>query len=59
MVLILGTPGAAGTGGFSLPFGVPPNEAFVGVPLYFQALILDTNTPEGLSMSNGVEIWMG
>ena len=58
-LFLSGTPGVPGAGAFTLPVRVPNNEIFVGVPLYFQALMLDVGATAGLSMTNGLEVWIG
>lgn len=58
-VVLDGQPGVPGDGNLSLPVTVPDFEPFVGVPLFFQLLPLDPGASWGVSMSNGVELWMG
>jgi hypothetical protein len=58
-VLLGGSAGVPGAGDLSVPLGLPVDEAFVGVPLFFQVLPLDAAAPGGVSMSNAVELWIG
>ena len=51
-----GAAGVPGVGTASLPFGIPGDEALVGVPVYCQTFVLDG---PGISMSNAVELWIG
>ena len=58
-ILLDGVAGSPGAGTTSLPLSLPASEAFVGASLFFQVLLLDAQAPQGVSMSNGVELWIG
>ena len=47
------------TGTASLPLGIPNDQAFVGGTINFQALFLDAGAPQSVSMTNGLETWIG
>ena len=51
--------GLDATGASSLPLAIPNDEAFVGGNVNFQAVFLDAGAPQGVSMTNGVEMWIG
>ena len=56
----LGGPvGLPGLGSGALPLPVPNDATLVGAKLNFQALFLDPGAPLGLSMTNGIEMWIG
>ena len=52
-----GAPGVPGTGGFTLPFLVPPFLS--GVHLFHQAGVFDAGALQGVSATNGLEIRIG
>ncbi len=54
-----GAVGAAGAGTAYLPQLVPSNPALVGLPIFTQALIADGGAPEGLTLSNAIELTVG
>jgi hypothetical protein len=58
-LVLSGLPAVPGAGALSLPLMLPDDEAFVGGALYFQVLVLDPGATGGVSMSNGVELWIG
>ena len=58
-VVLSGQSGTPGDGALVLPLTIPDLELFVGVPLFFQLLPLDAGASFGVSMSNGIELWMG
>jgi len=52
----LGVPGA---GAISIPLSLPNDETFVGLPIFWQTVLLDPGAVGGVSMSNGLELRMG
>ena len=58
-VALVGTAGASGVGSGALPLGIPNNPGLVGGTLSFQAVFLDSGAAFNLSMTNGVELWIG
>ena len=52
-----GTPGAAGEGGFTIPFAVGAN--LLGNAWYHQAFTVDLGDPELVTASNGLELIYG
>lgn len=52
-----GAPGFAGAGSWSLPWTLPPGSG--GITFYHQAGILDSNAPQGVSMTNAMLITVG
>jgi len=54
-----GVAGVAGAGQLSLSLSLPTSTAFVGLPLFFQLLSIDPGATGSVSMSNGVELWIG
>ena len=58
-VVLGGTPGAPGAGTGSIPFSLLPRPGLVGVSLFFQVILLDVGASESVSMTNGVELWIG
>jgi hypothetical protein len=52
-----GVSGAAGAGGFTLPFVMPPS--LVGATLFHQAGLVDPAAPAGYSATNGLRIDVG
>lgn len=54
-----GTPGTPGVGSTTFPLTVPLNPSLVGALLTFQALFLDPGATVGISMTNGLGMWMG
>ena len=54
-----GTPGTPGVGTASLPLVLPSTTSVIGVNVNFQAVFLDAGAPQGVSMTNGVEMWIG
>ncbi|MCA8941872.1 MAG: exo-alpha-sialidase [Planctomycetes bacterium] len=54
-----GAVGNPGIGSVSVPLSLPLHPAWSGANVNFQALIIDPGAPGGVSMSNGVELWIG
>jgi hypothetical protein len=54
-----GAAGVAGAGALTLPLSIPMLPALVGANLNWQALLLDAGAPSGVSMTPGVETWIG
>jgi hypothetical protein len=54
-----GAAGQPGAGTVSFPLGIPNNPNLVGIRLNFQSLFLDEGAPAGVSMTNGLELWIG
>jgi len=57
-VQTLGTAGVAGAGGFDLPVKITA-PVLVGVPLYLQVFVADPGAPQGVSLTNGLELVLG
>jgi hypothetical protein len=57
--LVLGGPAVPGGGSGSLPLAIPPAPAAFGANVNCQALFLDPGAAFLVSMSNGVELWIG
>lgn len=58
-LMLGGTAGVPGAGFGFLPISIPANRSLVGTNLNFQGVFLDNGAPQGISMSNGVETWIG
>ena len=56
--LLLGGAGP-GTGSASLPVAVPSDVALLGLSINWQALLLDPAGPMGVTLTNGLELWIG
>ncbi len=54
---LTGKPGEPGTGGFTLPFVVPPSA--VGTALAQQCFVIDPAAPSGFAQSNGLALFFG
>ena len=55
----IGLAGPPGAGSASLPLLIPNTESIIGVNINFQGVFLDAGAPQGVSMTNGVELWIG
>ena len=53
-----GTPGLAGSGGWSLPLVVPVASILVGASFVSQALVIDAANPDGFAVTNALETWL-
>jgi hypothetical protein len=49
----------AADGTLHLTLQSPDDDALIGLSLYFQELILDPGAPQGLSMTNGLQVLFG
>lgn len=58
-VTLSGTSGSPGSGTGSLPLSIPNSPALVGMSLNVQAIFFDAGAVFGLSMSTGLEVWIG
>jgi hypothetical protein len=58
-ILLGGAPGVPGAGGASIPRTVPSATSLLGVDLNSQGLFLDSGAVGGVSMSSGLQIWIG
>ncbi|MFO0983073.1 MAG: hypothetical protein U1E76_15315 [Planctomycetota bacterium] len=54
-----GPPGVAGAGDLRLPLTVSSDPQLAGISAYLQDLALDPDAPQGVSMSNGLEVLHG
>jgi len=54
-----GVAGQPGAGTTSLGVPIPPSPALVGVRVNLQAMLFDPGASRGISMTNGLEIWLG
>lgn len=58
-LLLSGAVGVPGAGSSSLPLSIPSLPSLVGANLNFQAVFVDAGAAFGLSMTNGLEMWIG
>ncbi|MEM7200749.1 MAG: sialidase family protein [Planctomycetota bacterium] len=54
-----GAAGAAGEGTLDLPLPLPPSPALLGTNLNLQVGVRDSGSPDGFSLTNAVELWIG
>ena len=54
-----GSAGAPGEGSASLPFPIPDHAWTVGVNLNFQVILVDPAATFSLTMTGGLEMWIG
>ena len=54
-----GAAGQPGAGSGSVPLSLPNNQALIGLRLNFQAMFVDPGAGSGVSMTNGLEAWIG
>lgn len=57
-LLLSGSPGQPGVGEASQTFSVPSTPDFIGFNVNFQAVFLDSQGTEGVTLSNAVEAWI-
>ncbi|HEB51639.1 MAG TPA: hypothetical protein ENI87_00115 [bacterium] len=57
--LLGGSQGVAGEGVFAYPFALPTSTAFLGVAVFGQGFVIDPAAVGGVSLSDGIEIWIG
>lgn len=57
-LMLDGSVGQAGAGGFQFPFAVP-SPAYVGLRFYCQAGVMDPAASQGFALSNALEVVMG
>ncbi len=58
-IVLGGTPGVPGTGNTSIVLPIPAASSALGVNANFQALFLDAGAPAAVSMTGGIELWIG
>jgi hypothetical protein len=56
--LLGGTPGQPGAGAVVF-VPLPPNTGLLGLNANFQGLMLDSGAVQGVSMTNGLALWIG
>ncbi len=54
-----GTPGVAGEGDLDLGASLPTDPALACLHIYVQILGIDSAAPKGISMSNGLDMFIG
>ncbi|MEM7203481.1 MAG: sialidase family protein [Planctomycetota bacterium] len=58
--IVLGGPiGSAGDGALDVPFVIPVSPSLLGADFYFQAMFVDPSALGSVSMTAGVELWIG
>ena len=57
--VLRGSKGVPGAGWNGLSVDLPSNQALVGLHLNVQAMFYDRGAVQGVSMTNGMAIWIG
>ena len=58
-LILGGASGVPGAGIQNPTIALPNSPAFIGFSIFSQLLVLDPAAPGGLSMSAGIELWIG
>jgi hypothetical protein len=58
-IMLGGTAGVAGAGSVSIPLMIPAYAGLAGLPLYFQAMVVDPGAVFGFAFTAGVSVFIG